>query len=183
MTRTLTRREFFEAASAVLAEEGVGGLSIVALCARLGVTRGSFYHHFDSLAEFKGAYLDHWENVVSQERLDIVDRELDFEARSELSIRLAQSAEFRTERALRAWSVSDPAVRDMLRRIDERLLEVVRGSLLRAGASSRQSTVYAHMAVSIYTGLGAREQAPDPELIREMYDELKWAALQRVAAN
>ncbi|WP_052424941.1 TetR/AcrR family transcriptional regulator [Streptomyces fulvoviolaceus] len=184
MARTLlTRREFFEAASSILADEGVDGLNAVALCARLGVTRGSFYHHFDSLAVFKDAYLDHWENVVSQERLDLVDRELGFDARSDVSIRNAESAEFRTEMAFRAWAVSDSAVRDMLQRIDRRSVEVVRTSLLRAGMTSRQSTVYANMAVSIYAGLGGREQGGDARLIREMFNELRWAALQRVASN
>ncbi|MDX2937746.1 TetR/AcrR family transcriptional regulator [Streptomyces ipomoeae] len=183
MARTLTRREFFGAASSILADEGVEGLNIVALCARLGVTRGSFYHHFDSLADFNDAYLGHWENVVSQERLERVDREVGFDERSEVSVRIAESAEFRTETALRAWAVSDDAVRDMLRRVDRRMVAVVRTSLLKAGATERQATVYANMAVSMYTGLGGREQAADPQLIREMYSELKWAVLQRVAAN
>lgn len=48
-------RDWFDAAFAVLAEHGPGGLTVPALCERRWVTKGSFYHHFAGLPAFTAA--------------------------------------------------------------------------------------------------------------------------------
>ncbi len=58
----LSRSAYFEAGLELLAERGHGGLTIAALCERLGVTKGSFYHHFDDMAGYVRLLLGHWED-------------------------------------------------------------------------------------------------------------------------
>ena len=43
---TLTAADWAEAALQLIAEKGLGALTVSALAARLGVTKGSFYWHF-----------------------------------------------------------------------------------------------------------------------------------------
>src|SRR5262249_46241776 len=43
---TLTASDWAEAALQLIAEQGLGALTVSALAARLGVTKGSFYWHF-----------------------------------------------------------------------------------------------------------------------------------------
>ena len=57
----LSRSAYFDVALELLAEGGHDGLTIAALCARLGVTKGSFYHHFRDLCAFTDALLAYWE--------------------------------------------------------------------------------------------------------------------------
>ena len=58
---TATPRSYFDEALRVLAREGRNGLRIGRLCAALGVTSGSFYHHFGGWDGFVAALLEHWE--------------------------------------------------------------------------------------------------------------------------
>ncbi len=45
----------------VLATDGLGALRIDPLAARLGLSKGSFFHHFASAAAFRSALLERYE--------------------------------------------------------------------------------------------------------------------------
>jgi AcrR family transcriptional regulator len=47
-------------ARAALIEEGIGGVKIDRLAARLGVTRDGFYHNFEDREALLSALLDLW---------------------------------------------------------------------------------------------------------------------------
>ncbi len=57
------------AARHILVRGNVRGIKVDALCARLGVTKGSFYHHFDSLADLLAAMLNAWHKRMT---LDVI---------------------------------------------------------------------------------------------------------------
>ena len=57
----LTRDDWEEAAYRALLEGGSLAVSVAPLADRLGVTRGSFYHYFDSREELLAAALARWE--------------------------------------------------------------------------------------------------------------------------
>ena len=58
----LGREAYFTASFALLGAEGPEALTIAALCKRLKVTKGSFYHHFSGMPQFTEALLRHWED-------------------------------------------------------------------------------------------------------------------------
>jgi AcrR family transcriptional regulator len=45
--------DWIQAGYALLAEEGIQALKIDRLCDRLGVTKGSFYWHFDGIPSYR----------------------------------------------------------------------------------------------------------------------------------
>ena len=65
----LGREAYFAAAFELLGAEGPEALTIAALCRRLKVTKGSFYHHFSGMPQFTEGLLRHWEHESSA-RLD-----------------------------------------------------------------------------------------------------------------
>jgi AcrR family transcriptional regulator len=46
---------WIQAGFAIIAEEGMQALKIDRLCQRLGVTKGSFYWHFDDMPAYRSA--------------------------------------------------------------------------------------------------------------------------------
>ena len=56
-----TAEQYYDAAMSILAREGAAGLKIGPLCRSLGVTSGSFYHHFGGWAGFVRGLLRYWE--------------------------------------------------------------------------------------------------------------------------
>src|SRR5437867_7933749 len=55
-----SKDDYYRTALDLLADGGVGALTIANLCARLGVTTGSFYAHFGGIREFHTAFLEQW---------------------------------------------------------------------------------------------------------------------------
>src|ERR1700753_1921671 len=60
------REAFLNAAFPILAEKGFHDLTVEALCAELGVSRGSFYHHFTGMPQFVESLLAAWEYTLHE---------------------------------------------------------------------------------------------------------------------
>ena len=55
-----SRQKFIDAAIAVVREQGYAATSVDDICARAGVGKGSFFHHFKSKEELLLAAIEHW---------------------------------------------------------------------------------------------------------------------------
>jgi len=58
--QTLSRDAWLDAAAGAIAEGGFDNVRILVLARKLGVTRGSFYWHFQDHAQFVQAFLTRW---------------------------------------------------------------------------------------------------------------------------
>jgi len=56
----LSEKDWVDAATEILIQENVRGIRIDALCKKLGVTKGSFYWHFESRGDLLKAMLVNW---------------------------------------------------------------------------------------------------------------------------
>jgi len=147
----LDRGRFLEAALDLLCEAGWQELRISTLCARLGVTKGSFYWHFDDLEALQLAVLAAWEAMGTDDVIAAVEgTQRDPAERLRLLLRTAfaePSRGDRIEAAIRAGAASDPRAAAVVARIDAHRLAYVRGLLEAAGvarpvAAQRSALVY-----------------------------------------
>ncbi|HEY3467789.1 MAG TPA: TetR/AcrR family transcriptional regulator [Amycolatopsis sp.] len=120
-----TRRAYFDAALDLLAEHGFTGLNVGALCRALGVTSGSFYHHFGGWPGFVDGLLEHWENrqvlILRERNFGTGGPAADFAALMDLTLGLPHEA----EAAIRAWAMNDETVRAAQKRVDQARLRTV----------------------------------------------------------
>jgi TetR/AcrR family transcriptional regulator, transcriptional repressor for nem operon len=66
MARTGTAREkILDAAFKLVRTRGFAATTVDDLCAAAGVTKGAFFHHFDSKEAMGVAVAEHWSNVTS----------------------------------------------------------------------------------------------------------------------
>jgi AcrR family transcriptional regulator len=61
----LSDMDWVDAATDILVQENVRGIRIDALCKKLGVTKGSFYWHFNSRAELLQSMLVNWRSRMT----------------------------------------------------------------------------------------------------------------------
>jgi len=59
-----SRQKFIDAATALIREKGYAGTSVDDICARAGLRKGSFFHHFKSKEELLLAAIEHWNNFT-----------------------------------------------------------------------------------------------------------------------
>src|SRR5258706_16078070 len=114
---TLTAADWAEAALQLIAEAGLGALTVDALAARLGVTKGSFYWHFKGRSELLAAALGRWEQRATAEAITGLSAVTD--PRQRLSLMLhapTQAPRSRSLYAALAEASEDPIVRRGLNR-------------------------------------------------------------------
>ena len=63
----LSRELWLQEALDVLAANGESGMRIEDIAAELGVSKGSFYHHFRDRDEFERAVIEYWDQVYTRE--------------------------------------------------------------------------------------------------------------------
>jgi AcrR family transcriptional regulator len=110
----------------VLADDGASGVRIDRIAARLGLSKGSFHHHFDGADGFKRELLAHYEQLTIQVLEEgIRSAGPDASVRDVLGsltnlVRDDGPELYRPELdvAVRAWATSDPDVRAVQERID-----------------------------------------------------------------
>jgi AcrR family transcriptional regulator len=116
-----TRELWLDEGVVVLTDEGPGGVRIDRLAARLGLTKGSFHHHFAGVADYRTALLGHIERG-QVDRLDTVSAEVagldPRDALRALPERLDELSDADLDRALRAWAIADDGARAVVERVD-----------------------------------------------------------------
>ncbi|WP_406277178.1 TetR/AcrR family transcriptional regulator [Nocardia sp. NBC_00881] len=152
MSRVVTKEQYFDTALEVLAEFGFKGLNIGVLCRRLGVTSGSFYHHFGSWQGFVDALLDHWENrqvrILRTLKFNQGNPDDDIRAMSVLAAGLHHAA----EAAIRAWAANDESVNLALKRVDESRRRTVHKAIKGVVGDNDTTTVVTSLGMAMLVG-------------------------------
>jgi AcrR family transcriptional regulator len=170
---TVTNREgYFAAAMALLAREGRAGLRLARLCRDVGVTSGSFYHHFGGWDGFVDALLAHWEAVDTHRLAELAAREPDPEGRLDVLKHLALTFPHEAETAIRAWAHGDERVAVVQARVDEHRHRVVAEALVAAGVEPDRADRLADLALAVLIGRQQRLGPTDVGELLALFDEL-----------
>ncbi|QIS03901.1 TetR family transcriptional regulator [Nocardia brasiliensis] len=152
MSRVVTKEQYFDSALEVLAELGFKGLNIGVLCRRLGVTSGSFYHHFGSWQGFVDALLEHWENrqvlILRTLKFNQGNPDDDIRAMSDLAAGLHHAA----EAAIRAWAANDESVNLALKRVDESRRRTVHKAIMGVVGDAETAATVTSLGMSMLIG-------------------------------
>jgi AcrR family transcriptional regulator len=147
-----SRNAYFAAAWELLAQRGFEAVTLVAMCDRLSVTRGSFQHHFGGIPQFIGALADQWERN-SQERLDGYRAQADPMTRLSRMCQQFLSGPDPAGSAWRAWGHVEPAVGQALKRVDRNHQRVLADTLTEIYGDQRVADLLSEMTVAVLIGL------------------------------
>jgi len=120
--------DWLQAGYTLIAEDGLQALKIDRLCARLGVTKGSFYWHFSDMAGYRSALIEAWAEQRGEEHRvyqEIRDRP-PAERLSMMIKALISPRHWQLERAMREWARTDPNVAASVAAADRRVMRTVR---------------------------------------------------------
>lgn len=122
------RNAWLEAAVRVLTREGQAQLRIDSLAAELGVTKGSFYHHFRNREDFVEKIIDFWSAAFTDYVVETIDA-MDAPPRDRL-LKLTEMIEAeglaRYDFAFRSWAAQNAKVAEKVREVDEKRFAYIR---------------------------------------------------------
>lgn len=175
---------YFSAAFELLADEGYGALKLSALCRRLAVTTGSFYHHFGGWSAFVDGLLAHWEAEQTERVLRLSLAAPDAVTRVRIMKELTTTTvPHAAEAAIRMWGGGDSRVRQVQDRIDElriAALAEVLGGVIDDQAQTRRLAV---LGISIMIGWQQLRQPREIAELAQLFDEFEGIVLQYATAG
>jgi AcrR family transcriptional regulator len=150
-------------ARATLIRDGINAVNVLPLAGKLKVTRGGFYWHFRNRADLLDALLADWEanNTAAFERVVAEggrDGRAEFAAMVDVWLD-EQDYDPAWDAAVRQWALQAPRVARVVKRVDERRIEIFRQIFLDLGYVDPEALVRARITyfhqVGYYTlGLG-----------------------------
>jgi AcrR family transcriptional regulator len=167
---TLTRDSYLAAGLDLLAEGGVSAVTIAALCERLGVTKGSFYHHFDSVPAFHGALLACWEDSTYRS-IEAARAVADSRKRLSVLKELAVAAHHEAESAIRAWGRSYETAAIVVRRVDAAREANLVESFRAVGIPLARARHLARIGLATLIGTQSLERPVDRKRLLAVFDE------------
>lgn len=146
------------AAFRVLAGSAISEVKVERLAADLGVTKGSFYWHFDGRDALLEAMRQEWVRLDTEQVIELVDSDRRSDdpvaaIKTLVSVTIGSSGELDgVEAAMREWSAHDPLTAEVCSQVDERRLDYVANYLVAAGIAPAEARRRADVIYRIVIG-------------------------------
>lgn len=171
--RRLSRGDWLDHGLHALADQGFTVLKADVLARSLGVSRGSFYHHFADLADFHRGVLDRWLEVTSLNLIDELEaEERDPAQKLAMMIDLASHHAGRLEQAIRAWAFSDHQVAASVAEVDRARIAYITKVLTELELSEGDANRRSLLLYLSNVGFSFLSSSLDPEQTRQVLAEL-----------
>lgn len=173
-SRTLSASDWIEVATEALVEGGIAAVAVEPLAARLGATKGSFYHHFENRDALITAALETWERRQGEEviaRLRLISDPAE-RLRAVMISALTDRFGGLRDAALLSSS-TDPLIRPAVARETKRRLRYLTETYAQMGLSKARARRQALLYYTAYLGLF--------EYLRARLDDVSDAELRAYA--
>jgi AcrR family transcriptional regulator len=179
----LTVEDWLQAGYTLLAEQGVRALKVESLCRQMGVTRGSFYWHFEDMNSYRAALVESWNTFLERDRQSLAQQsELPPRERlTAMMTTLVSPQHWMLERAMREWARTDPVAAANVREADRLTLRSVTKAFCDFGFSLDDAKLRAQLTFAAGIGLlhltgsaaQAQQAAPQERLLELMLADPK----------
>jgi len=152
-----TKQDWYDIAYQGLIESGVEAISAEKLATKLGVSRGSFYHHFGSRRGFHEALLENWLQINTL-RIHEFKSKSTMEKLKGLND-LAWGLPHKIEVAIRAWALYDDFAKEYQIKTDQIRLAYLT-DLFKQKFSQTKATKAAEILLYSFIGMQNRQPMP-----------------------
>lgn len=143
--------DWLQAGQALLREHGIPAVKLAALTRLLGVSTGSFYHHFIDFDQYLGALAEHYQidRVMKDLNSAVRGRDRGPVARMRsLSRASVKAGTFELDTAMRAWAAIDPRARAALQRAESLVLDFITQAFCDLGFTRAEASLRARILLS-----------------------------------
>lgn len=152
--KLLEQRDWLDAGLELLRVRGIGGVEVGPLCRRVGVTKGSFYYHFENRDAFLGRLIEHWLQTCAPlpDQAAEYDQVLGLEGKVRAVLDFIREHDLgRYDLPMRTWATEDKEARRAVELMDKLRLSATAGLFeadgwARDAAYQRAHTMYYFIA-------------------------------------
>ncbi|PWK60062.1 TetR/AcrR family transcriptional regulator [Roseicyclus mahoneyensis] len=176
MSARLTREDWLDLGLRQLAQGGAEAVKLAPVCKAAGVTRGSFYHHFDDHDAFLQAMARHWVLTHTEGLVARFPAAASAGEKERLLTEMAMQVDFHVELGIREVARRNGAVAAIVAAADARRLQVL--TMLyaeRFGIDQDRARMAAKLEYAAYVGalliqsdIGAVEQRAMADTVSAM---------------
>jgi AcrR family transcriptional regulator len=172
------KAQWLSAGLEALRKGGVGSVRVERLAGDVGVTKGSFYHHFRGRDALLDALLDYWSREMTDAEFERIQTLRGGDAKVALRARLVALAEDVLEKgmgrydpAVRAWARHDRKVAGVVAQVDRRRVKALAGFFEEGGftpaeARTRARTFYTFLLGEPQVRAPAREAGELEKMVK-----------------
>ncbi|WP_027722486.1 TetR/AcrR family transcriptional regulator [Maridesulfovibrio zosterae] len=137
----------------LLETESIQQLTISALCKKMGVTKGSFYHHFKNRVDFLDRMLDYWVQVWTIDRVQELSSSASALERYKKMVEVSVDYPMNVEISIRAWAQQDTLAQKYLQKVDNMRIECLRLIFEELCGNPERAAVLAKIDYAIFVGV------------------------------
>lgn len=152
MTDRLTKSDWLKHGLRTLTRRGPGALKAGAMAAELKVSRGSFYWHFEDIADFKTQVLQNWQQWTTDQIIEQIEAEKVEPQRLRRLMKLGMGNRPNLERAIRSWAAEDKEVAAAVAAVDARRVAYLAKLLIASGVDGARAQARATFLYWAYLG-------------------------------
>lgn len=154
----------------VLREQGIAGVRVDRIAARLELTKGSFHHHFDGVGDYRRALLERYEDETAAVIEGAKSAIRDLPPKQALAELPAQVPfDPRLEAAIRGWAFQDEHAREVVQRIDTARLQALNGLWLAVVGDPHRAAVAALIPYLVTIGVSVAFPTPKDSDVADVF--------------
>jgi AcrR family transcriptional regulator len=149
--RRLTKTDWIEAGQDLVRDFGITNLRLAALTRRLGVSTGSFYHHFQDFEEYLAAVAEYYsvDRVRNLLRRAAAETGTPIDRLKSIGRLSLKEKAFELDAAMRVWATMDERADRAVVRAEEITLDFLAGAFRDLGISSADAAFRARVLLSV----------------------------------
>lgn len=167
-----TKQDWLDAGLKTMREAGTGGVTIEALTQELGVTKGSFYHHFSGIQDFKTNFLQFYEEAGTLNVIQATEQEISAQDKLRRLLAIIVSYPLEDEVIMRAWAQQDGEVGLVQARVDAQRVDYVAALCSEISGDLAQGRLMADIFYALLVGGTQIQPSLSGEQITAVFNEI-----------
>lgn len=168
-----SKQDWLQQGLHTLAEDGLKGLKIDRLADRLGVTKGSFYHHFQNSQDYEKQLIAYWADQYLSTAVQLPQNPEEYIPLLDMLIEEAFFPITEPEIQIRSWAQQDEGVREYVELVDMVRHNFVRKIFEEVKQDTHQAALMADILFAILIGSMMTLPRIPSERVKNLYQEFK----------
>lgn len=160
-----TTQDWLAFSLTVLVNKGPDSLKIDPLCRLKGVSKGSFYHHFQNRAAFIDQLMDYWFEKMTMDFIAQANEQASPIERLERLDQVIAGSNIEAELHIRAWALKEPSISGHLAKIDAQRQQYLASCYIELGMDVVQANDVSMLAYASFLGLQQIHPKPSIDTI------------------